>query len=104
VIARFQGILGTTVSHFRGYELKIRSDGAWQLTANGPAPVTLASGQVAAAHAYAMSLSTRGTTISARIDGARVATVNNGAYPDGPAGLASLGYYPVQYPSFGVGA
>ena len=102
LIARFQGILGTTVSHFRGYELKVRSDGAWQLTANGPAPVTLASGRVAAAHAYAMSLSTRGTTISARIDGARVATVIDGAYPDGPAGLASLGYYPVQYPSFGV--
>jgi hypothetical protein len=103
LIARFQGFHGTTVSHFRGYELKVRSDGAWQLTANGPAPVTLASGWVAAAHAYAMSLTTRGTTISARINGARVATVINGAYRDGPAGLASLGYYPVQYPSFGVG-
>ena len=103
LIARFQGFVGTTVSHFRGYELKVRSDGAWQLTANGPAPVTLASGRVAAARAYAMSLSTRGTTISARINGARVATVINGAYRDGPAGLASLGYYPVQYPSFSVG-
>ncbi len=103
LIARFQGFRGTTVSHFRGYELKVRSDGAWQLTANGPAPVTLASGQVAAARAYAMTLSTHGTTISARIDGARVATIVNGAYRDGPAGLASLGYYPVQYPSFGVG-
>jgi len=102
LIARFQGLLGTTVSHFRGYELKVRSDGAWQLTANGPVPVTLASGRVAAARAYAMSLSADGTTISARIDGARVATVINGAYRDGPAGLASLGYYPVQYPGFGV--
>jgi len=102
LIARFQGFHGTTVSHFRGYELKVGSDGAWQLTANGPVPVTLASGRVAAAHAYAMSLSTRGTTISARINGARVATVINGAYRDGPAGLASLGYYPVRYPSFGV--
>jgi len=102
LIARFQGFSGTTVSHFRGYELKVRSDGAWQLTANGPAPVTLASGRVAAAHAYALSLSTRGSTISAGINGARVATVINGAYRDGPAGLASLGYYPVQYPSFGV--
>jgi hypothetical protein len=103
LIARFQGFLGTTVSHFRGYELKVRSDGTWQLTANGPAPVTLASGRVAAAHAYAMSLSTRGTTISAGINGALVATVINHTYQDGPAGLASLGYYPVQYPSFGVG-
>jgi Glycosyl hydrolase family 59 len=103
LIARFQGFRRTTVSHFRGYELKVRSDGTWQLTANGPAPVTLASGRVAASRVYAMSLSTSGTTISARIDGARVATVINGAYRDGPAGLASLGYYPVQYPSFGVG-
>ena len=103
LIARFQGFGGTTVSHFRGYELKVRSNGAWQVTANGPAPVTLASGRVAAADAYAMSLTTRGTTVSARIDGVRVATVTNRAYRDGPAGLASLGYYPVQYLRFGVG-
>ena len=103
LIARFQGFGGTTVSQFRGYELKVRRNGAWQVTANGPAPVTLASGRVAAADVYAMSLSTRGTTISARIDGVRVATVTSRAYRDGPAGLASLGYYPVQYLRFGVG-
>jgi len=103
LIARFQGFRGTTVSHFRGYELEVSGDGAWQIVANGPAPVTLASGQVAAARAYAMSLTTRGTTISASINGARVATVTNGAYRDGPAGLGSLGYDPVQYPRFGVG-
>jgi hypothetical protein len=33
----------------------------------------------------------------------RVATVTNRAYQDGSAGLASLGYYPVQYLRFGVG-
>jgi len=102
LIARFQGFRGTTVSRFRGYEFEIRSNGTWQLVANGPAPATLASGWVPAAQAYAMSLTTRGTTISARINGVRVAAVTNGAYRDGPAGLASLGYYPVQYPSFGV--
>jgi Glycosyl hydrolase family 59 len=103
VIARFQGFLGrTTVSQFRGYQLEVRSDGAWQLTANGPEPVTLASGWVAAAYAYTISLTTRGTTISAEIDGTRVATVTSDAYRDGPAGLGSLGYYPVQYLRFGV--
>jgi hypothetical protein len=102
LIARFQGFPGTTVSHFRAYVFQVRSDGAWQLTANGPAPVTLASGWVPSAHAYAMSLTTRGTTISAGINGAHVATVTDHAYRDGPAGLASLGYYPVQYRSFGV--
>jgi Glycosyl hydrolase family 59 len=103
LIARFQGFRGTTVSRFRGYELEIRSDGTWQLVVNGPAPTTLASGWVPAARTYAMSLTTRGTTISARINGARVAAVTNDAYRDGSAGLASLGYYPVQYPRFGVG-
>jgi hypothetical protein len=103
LIARFQGFRGTTVSHFRGYELEIRGNGAWQLAANGPRPVALASGRVTAAQAYAMSLTTRGPAISASINGFHVATVINGAYRDGPAGLASLGYYPVQYPRFGVG-
>jgi hypothetical protein len=102
LIARFQGFHGTTVSEFRGYELQVRSNGAWQLIANGPAPATLASGRVAPNYAYGLSLTTRGSVISARINGARVATVTSGAYASGPAGLASLGYYPVQYPSFGV--
>ena len=103
LIARFQGLRRTRVSRFRGYELEIRANGAWQITANGPAPVTLASGTVAAARAYALSLTVRGTAISARINGAQVATVTNRAYPAGPAGLGSLGYYPVQYPLFEVG-
>ena len=102
LIARFQGFHGTTVSQFRGYELQVRSNGAWQLTANGPAPVTLTSGSVAATDTYAMSLTTRGSIISARINGTQVATVTSDAYSAGPAGLASLGYYPVRYLSFGV--
>ncbi len=65
--------------------------------------MTLASGKVSASHTYNLSLTTQGATISARIDGARVATVTNRAYQNGPAGLASLGYYPVQYPRFRVG-
>jgi hypothetical protein len=103
LIARFQGFRRTTVGDFRGYELKVSSDGAWRLVAGGPSPATLASGRVPARHIYAMSLTTRSTTISARIDGRRVATVTSHAYRDGPAGLASLGYYPVRYPRFSVG-
>ena len=103
LIARFQGFRGTTISQFRGYELKIRSNGAWQITANGPAAQTLASGRVTAARAYVLSLTTHGTTICARINGVPVAAVTNRLYRYGPAGLASLGYYPVRYLSFGVG-
>ena len=102
LIARFRGFLGTTFSRFRGYELKIRSNGAWQIVASGPAAVTLASGRVTAARAYTVSLSTRGTTISAQINGVLVAAVTNRLYRYGPAGLGSLGYYPVLYPSFTV--
>lgn len=102
LIARFQGFGRTTVSRFRGYELTIRGDGAWRVMANGPAAVTLASGSVTAARSYALSLTARGTTISARIDGVAVAAVTSSAYRYGPAGLGSLGYYPVRYPSFTV--
>jgi hypothetical protein len=52
---------------------------------------------------YTLSLTTRGTTISAQINGVRVATVSSRAYRYGPAGLGSLGYYPVRYPSFTIG-
>ncbi len=102
LIARFEGFRGTTISQFRGYELEIRSNGAWQVVANGRAAATLASGSVTAARAYALSLTTRGTTISARINGALVAAVTNRTYRYGPAGLGSLGYYPVLYPSFTI--
>jgi len=51
---------------------------------------------------YTLSLTTRGTTISAQINGVRAATVSSRAYRYGPAGLGSLGYYPVRYLSFTV--
>ena len=75
LIARFQGFWGTTVSRFRGYELKIRGNGAWQIVASGPAAVTFASGSVTAARAYTLSLTARGTSISAQINGVLVAAV-----------------------------
>jgi hypothetical protein len=102
LIARFQGFRKATVSRFRGYELKVRSSGAWQIVASGPAAATLASGRVAPARAYTLSLTTRGTTISAQINGVRVTTVSSHAYRYGLAGLGSLGYYPVRYLSFTV--
>jgi hypothetical protein len=102
LIARFQGFHGTTVSRFMGYELEVRNDGSWQLVASGPGGGTLASGDVAAAGTYTLSLTTSGSNISARIDGVPVAAVTNDMYGYGPAGLGSLGYYPVRYPAFTV--
>ena len=66
--------------------------------ANGPGTATLASGRVTAARSYTLSLTTRGSIISARIDGVPVATVTSRMYRYGPAGLGSLGYSPVRYP------
>jgi Glycosyl hydrolase family 59 len=102
LIARFQGFRKSAIDHFRGYELRVRGNGSWQVAANGPATVTLASGRVTAARSYTLSLTTRGSVISARINGVLVATVTNRMYRYGPAGLGSLGYYPVRYPSFTV--
>jgi hypothetical protein len=102
LIARFQGFRKSAINHFRGYELWVRGNGGWQVVANGPATVTLASGRVTAARSYTLSLSTRGSIISARIDGVLVASVTNRMYRYGPAGLGSLGYYPVRYPGFTV--
>jgi hypothetical protein len=104
VIARFQGLAKTSVSHFRGYELTIRDSGAWQLVASGPVPATLASGRVAGGRAFTLSLTTSGNTVSAQINGVPVANVTSSLYQNGPAGLASLGYYPVHYPRFTVSA
>jgi hypothetical protein len=102
LIARFEGFRGSAFSHFRGYELKVRGNGAWQVVVNGRAAVTLASGSVTAARTYTLSLTTRGAVISARIDGVLVVTVTDRRYRYGPAGLGSLGYYPVRYLSFTV--
>ena len=102
LIARFQGFRRSAISQLRGYELRVRGNGAWQVVANGPAAMTLASGGVTAARGYTLSLTTRGSIISARINGGLVATVTNRMYRYGPAGLGSLGYYPVRYPGFTV--
>jgi len=102
LIARFQGFRKSAISRFRGYELRVRGNGGWQVVANGPATVTLASGRVTAARSYTLSLSTRGSIISAWIDGVLVASVTSRMYRYGPAGLGSLGYYPVRYPGFTV--
>jgi hypothetical protein len=102
LIARFQGYARSTVSQFRGYEFTVRSNGAWKLIRNGPRAATLAAGTVTAASSYSLSLTVTGATMTARIDGTPVATVTSAAFPQGPAGLGSLGYYPVQYGSFTV--
>lgn len=102
VIARFEGYPKATVSQFRGYELTVRGNGAWQLIRNGPRRVTLAAGSTTPASSYALSLTARGPEITGRIDGRLMATVTSRAYSMGAAGIGSLGYYPVRYTNLSV--
>jgi hypothetical protein len=68
--------------------------------AQRPEPsVESAQGQLDCGAGYEFWLA---SIISARIDGVLVASVTNRIYRYGPAGLGSLGYYPVRYPGFTV--
>jgi hypothetical protein len=103
LIARFGGYTTATgTCQFLGYTFRIDSTGAWRLAANGPTPVTLASGRVRAAGGYRISLAVHGSTITAAVDGTHVVSVSDSRFREGPAGLGALGYYPVQYRSFTV--
>ena len=92
---------GQPVSRLRieaGQQRRLAAHG--QRLGHGDARVRESGGQP---YTYNLSLTTQGATISARINGARVASVTSRTYQNGPAGLASLGYYPVQYFRFRVG-
>jgi hypothetical protein len=103
LIARFGGYTTATgTCQFLGYTFRIDSTGVWKLAANGPTPVTLASGRVRAAGGYRISLAVHGSTITAAVDGTHVVSVSDSRFREGPAGLGALGYYPVQYRSFTV--
>ena len=97
LIARFQGIAGGLVSQFRGYELKVAAaaPGSSRSTARSRRRSRPGSGRQPhlqpepdhPGHHHLRPHRRR-----------RVATVTSRTYQNGPAGLASLGYYPVQYP------
>jgi hypothetical protein len=103
VIARFRGYTGFgDISQFHGYALTVDSGGNWRIVRNSHSPLVLASGSVPPASTYHLALTVSGSTVSAVIGRARVATVDDTTYTEGPAGVGSLGYYPVRFRSFGV--
>jgi hypothetical protein len=102
LIARFSGYPYTATAEFGGYQLTVNEAGRWQIVRHGRQPAVLAAGRVAASRSYALRLNVRGHQISASVDGAAVATVTDTRFTAGPAGLGSLGYYPVRYHDFSV--
>jgi O-glycosyl hydrolase len=89
------------------YHLQLSDTGAWQLlkTDDSWNSTTLASGTVAAPGTgswHRLALGFQGSTITAAIDGANVATISDTSFTGGQVGLGTTGYYPVEYSDFSV--
>ncbi|MDH6133428.1 O-glycosyl hydrolase [Kitasatospora sp. MAA4] len=96
------GTQGRNNNGLNAYNLKISDTGSWTLLkSNGTwAFTTLASGSVAAPGLgswHNLALSFQGSTITARIDGATVATVSDSSYGAGQIALGTGGYYGAQF-------
>lgn len=103
LIARFSRTKwGSAPQQYYGYQFMVAADGTWQLMRNaGPAdPVALASGSVAALGTgtwNTLTLAVHGTFLAASINSSRVATAAATAYVEGPAGIATGGWYRVRF-------
>ncbi len=89
------------------YELQVSDTGAWSIAERDTTATvtTLTSGTVAALglnrwHTVALDL--RGSTITARIDGAAVGTVQDSSFATGQVGLGMVGYQTNQYDNLTV--
>jgi hypothetical protein len=94
LVGRFSGMKGPQVGDFDGYLFDVSTSGAWKLTDNSETAgniATLASGTLAKAPGtgswHRLSLSLHGGTITASVDGTRVASVTSSTWTAGPAGV-----------------
>jgi hypothetical protein len=110
VIARYNRPITSPVQYFLGYRFMVSQSGAWKVyrdfnaptNKGGPAPKVLQSGQatLATGSTHSISLKVAGTTLTAGIDGATVwsgTDPNPSPYLTGVAGIATGGWYPVQF-------
>jgi O-glycosyl hydrolase len=93
--------------NFDGYSLQIDDRGDWALNDNfaGSDPQTLASGTVLAPglNKWAtLSMTFDGSTITASINGSRVASVNNSDHGAGQIGIGILGYQTDQFSNLSI--
>ena len=108
--AEILGRVGTQGRNNNGldaHHLRLSDSGAWELlkTDDSWNWTTLASGTVTAPGTgtwHKLALGFQGSTITAAIDGATVATVTDASYSGGQAGLGTAGYYPAEYSDFTI--
>ena len=85
-----------------GYTFVTRADASWQLRSGD---AIIASGNVTIPYNssawHLMSLTTKGTQITARLDGAQLATVSDSAYSAGQVAIGS-GYHRAAFDNFSV--
>jgi hypothetical protein len=89
------------------YELRVRDTGAWAIAKNDTDAhlTTLTSGTVPPLGLnrwHTLSLTMRGSAITARIDGVQVGSVTDGSYPAGQIGLGVVGYQTDQFDNLTV--
>jgi len=90
-----------------GYELRIRDTGAWALAKRDTAATltTLASGTTTAPGLgswHTLTLDLQGSAITAKVDGATLATVRDSTYPAGQVGFGVVGYQTDQFDNLSV--
>jgi glycosyl hydrolase family 59/glycosyl hydrolase family 59 (putative galactocerebrosidase) len=99
------GAQGGTPAQLDAFVLRVTDRGGWSLLkAKNPA-TPLASGAVTPLGTnrwHTMSLSFKGSTITAAIDGGTVGTVTNTSYPAGQIGIATSQTIPVQFDNLSV--
>jgi hypothetical protein len=89
------------------YELQVRDTGAWTIAKRDTTATvtTLASGSATALglnrwHTLAFDL--HGSTLTARIDGVTLGTVQDTSYPAGQAGVGMIGYQTDQFDNLNI--
>jgi O-glycosyl hydrolase len=91
-----------------GYEFRIGDNGAWTLGERdtGGTLTTLANGTATAlglGRWHRLSLSMRGSGITAQLDGATLRTVTDTTYASGQAGFGVVGYQTDQFDDLSIG-
>ena len=96
-------------SNQNGYEFRVSNTGAWSIQSTDIAGDvrTLAQGTITALGVgqwHTLSLTMNGTTISGAVDHVQVASVTDGLWTSGQAGLGVTDYQNAQFDSFNVTA
>jgi O-glycosyl hydrolase len=96
-------------SHQAAYQFRVSDTGAWSIvsTDTNAAVRTLASGTTTALGVGAwhrLSLTFKGSAISAAVDGKQVGAVNDSLWSTGQAGIGEIGYQNAQFDNLSVTA